>query len=228
MTKSLRRKGFRQKNRKSRKQRVSRKRQMKGGYLADLDQPTLNNPLIMLGLSPEFLGAMGKTLHTLDQQTINKAYRIRSKQLHPDKHVRYPNDIQRAKTYTSLLNDSRDRLLAVIDLPVDRMTPQIDHWNHDAQVNPWINWPLNIEMPNQEIAHHLGEILQIGNGLAAVPDDADAVVPTNYSFASKLSREQKQWIKHHYQTVLVLFSSVTKGLNDYNEMLKEIFKFYNL
>ena len=245
MTKSLRRKGFRQKNRKSRKQRVSRKRQMKGGYLKELKEKTLNNPLIMLGLSDKFLRARGKTLESLDERTIITAYRIRSKQLHPDRHIlipdRGPDDLTRADNYFKALTKCKDSLLDTIKLPNDRKIPQLNYWNHDAQADPWINWPFDKRIPADEaVAQHLGEILQLTNGAATVHDNADEDdaevveyevkpdVPTNYNaVVSNLSNEQKQWIRTHYER-LVSFGVVQSGLNDYNEILKEIFNFYKL
>ena len=242
MTKSLRRKGFRQKNRKSRKQRVSRKRQMKGGYLKELKEVTLQNPLIMLGLSDEFLNARGKTLVSLDDRTIITAYRIRSRQLHSDKHVGNPDDVVRANKYFQALTKCKNSLLDTIKLPDERKIPQLNYWKPQADLSSWINWPFNKERPADEaVAQHLGEILQLTNGAATVHDDADEDdaedveyevkpdVPTNYNaVVSNLSKDQKKWIKDHYETVLVLFSGVPKGLNDYNDMLNEIFKFYKL
>jgi hypothetical protein len=241
MTKSLRRKGFSKKNRKSRKQRVSRKRQMKGGYLKELKRKTLNNPLVMLGLSDEFLQARRKTLETLDQRTIIAAFRVRSKELHPDRHTENPNDLRRASEYFQELNTCRERLLTTLALSNDRKIDQLTHWKNEAAGSKWINWPFNKERPADEaLAQHLGEILQLTNGSATVHEDADEDdaedveyhvepdVPTNYNaIVSNLSKEQKKWIKEHYN-VLVLFSSVPKGLNDYNDILKEIFKFYKL
>ena len=235
MTKSLRRKGFRQKNRKSRKQRVSRKRQMKGGYLKDLQPETLKNPLIMLGLSNEFLNARGKTLESLDRRTIMQAYNIRVLQLHADKHVLYPEDIPRANTYFHALTRSKERLEEIIELTEDHKNPLLNGWKRQADHSIWINWPFNKERPeNKAVAHHLEEILQLTNRSATVHGDADVEfevnqdVPTNYNaIVSNLTKEQKKWIRDHYN-VLVLSPSVQKGLNDYNEMLKEIFKFYKL
>jgi hypothetical protein len=248
MTKSLRRKGFSKKNRKSRKQRVSRKRQMKGGYLKELTRKTLNNPLVMLGLSKEFLHARGKTLETLDEPTktldeptIIKAFRLRSLQLHPDKHHGIDNNT--AKLYFTELKARKDQLISTLKWHDDGLKKrQIDEWKNEAAGSNWINWPFNKERPvNEAVAQHLGEILQITNGSATVHHDADEDdaedveyhvepdVPTNYNaIVSNLSKEQKKWIKEHYDKVLVLSSGVPKGLNDYNEILKEIFKFYNL
>jgi len=234
MTKSLRRKGFSKKNRKSRKQRVSRKRQMKGGYLKKLTGKTLNNPLVMLGLSDEFLHARGKTLETLDEPTIKKAFKLRSLQLHPDKHRGMDNDT--AKLYFLELKARKDQLISTLTWRDERLkNRQFDEWKSEAAGSKWINWPFDTERPeNEAVAQYLGEILQITNGSAiaheeADEDDAEPDVPTNYNaIVSNLSKEQKTWIKHHYDKVLVLFSGVPKGLNDYNEILKEIFKFYKL
>ena len=241
MTKSLRRKGFSKKNRKSRKQRVSRKRQMKGGYLKELTRKTLNNPLVMLGLSKEFLQARGKTVDTLDERTIITAYRVRSLQLHPDKHPEM--DKNRADMYFTELKSRKDQLLSILKWRDEGLkNRQIDDWKNEAAGSNWINWPFNKKRPeDQALAQHLGEILQITNGSATVHHDADEDdaedveyhvepdVPTNYNaIVSNLSKEQKKWIKEHYNNVLVLSSDVPKGLNDYNEILKEIFKFYNL
>lgn len=241
MTKSLRRKGFSQKNRKSRKQRVSRKRQMKGGFLKELKDKTLNNPLVMLGLSDEFLHARGKTLETLDEATIIKAFRLRSLQLHPDKH--HGSDIDNAKTYFTALKARKDQLIDTLKWKnKGTMERQIAEWKSEAAGSKWINWPFNKERPeNEAVAKNIEGILQLTNGSASVHDDADEDdaedveyevkpdVPTNYNaIVSNLSKEQKKWIKEHYDKVLVLSSGVPKGLNDYNEILKEIFKFYKL
>jgi hypothetical protein len=243
MTKSLRRKGFSKKNRKSRKQRVSRKRQMKGGYLKELTRKTLNNPLVMLGLSKEFLQARGKTLGTidepeitLDERTIDKAFKLRSLQLHPDKHPEM--DKNRANLYFNELTARRDQLISTLNWRNEELKKrQIEEWKNEAAGSSWIKWPFNKERPTDEtVAKHLGEILQITNGSATVHHDADEDdaedveyhVPTNYNaIVSNLSKEQKRSIKDYYDKVLSLFSSVPKGLNDYNDMLKEIIKFFN-
>jgi hypothetical protein len=237
MTKSLRRKGFSKKNRKSRKQRVSRKRQMKGGFLKELKEKTLKNPLVMLGLSKEYLQARGKTVDTLDEPTIIKAYRVRSLQLHPDKHPEM--DKNRADMYFTELKSRKDQLLSILKWRDETLRKgQIEEWKNEAADSTWINWPFNKERPTDEtVAKHLGEILQITNGSATVHHDADEDdaedveyhVPTNYNaIVSNLSKEQKKSIKDYYDKVLSLFSSVPKGLNDYNDMLKEIIKFFNL
>jgi len=241
MTKSLRRKGFSKKNRKSRKQRVSRKRQMKGGYLKKLTGKTLNNPLVMLGLSDEFLHARGKTLETLDEPTIKKAFRLRSLQLHPDKHDEMDNNT--ANLYFIELKARKDQLIRTLTWRDEGLkNRQFDEWKSEAAGSKWINWPFNTERPvNEAVAQRLGEILQLTNGPETVHEDADEDdaedveyhvepdVSTNYNaIVSNLSKEQKKWIKEHYDKVLVLFSRVPKGLNDYNDILKEIFKFYNL
>ena len=241
MTKSLRRKGFSKKNRKSRKQRVSRKRHLKGGYLKELKEKTLKNPLVMLGLSDEFLDARGKTLETLDEPTIKKAFKLRALQLHPDKHHGGDND--KANLYFTELKARTDQLISTLKWSnKKRIKDQFDEWKSEAAGSKWINWPFDTERPVDEaVAQHLGGILQLTNGSATVHEDADEDdaedveyhvepdVHTNYNaIVSNLSREQKKWIKNHYEKVLVLFRDVPKGLNDYNDILKEIFKFYNL
>ena len=242
MTKSLRRKGFSQKNRKSRKQRVSRKRHLKGGYLKELSKITLKNPFVMLGLSDDFLENNKQTLETLNKRTIIRAYLKRSKELHPDKHVGNPDDMRKAREYFQELTNCKERLLTTLALPNARKIDQLTHWKNEAAGSKWINWPFNKEMPKDEdVTKNIGEILQLTNGSATVHDDADEDdaedveyhvepdVPTNYNaIVSNLSKEQKKWIKEHYEKILAFSSSVPKGLNDYNEILKEIFKFYNL
>jgi hypothetical protein len=160
-------------------------------------------------------------------------------------------DNNTAKLYFTELKARKDQLLSILKWRDEGLkNRQIDEWKTDAFGSAWINWPFNKERPeNEAVAQHLGEILQITNGIEAVhrgstdhhghhdeEDDAEDVeyhvepdVPTNYNaIVSNLSKEQKKWIKVHYDKVLVLSSGVPKGLNDYNEILKEIFKFYKL